>query len=225
MQRGWLLALMLIVLALFAAPVRAEKVKPEAAEHPTKQEGSSGVIPPEEEQVNIFKGFLDLSIWTVVVFLILLYVLSKFAWKPMLQGLEQREHAIRSAMEEAKAAKEEAAKLRAELQAELTKARSEAQAVRDEARRDAERLRDEIAAKAKADMQAERERLRKDMENARDQVLNELWAQTAQLSTMVAAKAVKRQITIDDQNRLVDEALAELRGAAAERQQVMASIQ
>ena len=69
-------------------------------------------------------------------------------------------------MEEAKAAKEEAAKLRAELQAELAKARTEAQAVRDEARRDAERLRDEIAAKAKADMQAERERLRRDMDTA-----------------------------------------------------------
>ena len=128
-------------------------------------------------------------------------------------------------MEEAKAAKEEAIKLRAELQAEINKARSEAQAVREEARRDAERLREEISAKAKAEIQAERDRLRRDMDTARDQVLQELWAQTAQLSTMVAAKAVKRQITIDDQNRLVDEALAELGGAANERQRVVASIQ
>src|SRR5205085_5423357 len=111
----------------------------------------------------------------------------------------------------------DAAKLRAEMQAEIAKVRAEGQALRDEARRDAERLREEINAKPKADIQAERNRLRQEIETARDNVLKELWSQAVQLSTLIASKAVKRQFTIDDQNRLVDEALAEFRGAAANR--------
>src|SRR5262245_31828305 len=59
----------------------------------------------EQEKDDVFKGWLDLSIWTIVVFLVLLFVLGKYAWKPMLQGLEQREHSIQSAMEEAKKAR------------------------------------------------------------------------------------------------------------------------
>src|SRR5438067_9652961 len=54
---------------------------------------------------------LDLAIWTVVVFLILLFVLSKFAWKPMLQGLQKREQDIHSAIEEAHKTREEARRL------------------------------------------------------------------------------------------------------------------
>jgi F-type H+-transporting ATPase subunit b len=203
MRRVWLLlGLGLLVVALCVAPAMANEPA-----------GAGG----EAKKENIFAGFIDLSLWTIVVFLVLMWVLKKWAWGPMLQALKDREVSISSAAEEAKQAKEEAARLRAELQAEITKVRAEAQAVRDEARRDGERLREEITSKAKAEMQAERDRLRKDMETARDQALQDLWAQTVQLSTMVASKAVKRQITIDDQHRLVDEALAELRGAAKQR--------
>lgn len=218
MQRGWLmLGLVLMLLALGAAPARAAKAEAPTGEATAHDAAHTGEHKGGEEHEDIFRGWLDLSIWTIVVFLVLFFVMAKFAWKPMLTGLKEREDSIRGAMDEARAAKEEATKLRAELQTEIAKARAEGQAVRDEARRDAERLRDEIAAKAKADMQVERERLRTDMDTARDQVLAELWAQTAQLSTMVAAKAVRRQITIEDQNRLVDEALADLRGAVHNR--------
>src|SRR5579862_7958960 len=156
MQRGWLmLGLVFLTLVLFAAPAFAEKHEPEQSGE-SKAELQKDV---EGSESNIFKGFLDLSIWTIVVFLVLLFVLGKYAWKPMLQGLQKREESIRSAMEEARQAKEEATKLRAELQAEKAQARVEAQAERDQARRDAERLRDEIAAKAKAEIQAERDRM------------------------------------------------------------------
>jgi F-type H+-transporting ATPase subunit b len=242
MQRGWLLlGLALLAYLLYTAPALASK-EPEGGEgkkHATDEEKVKKVkeaidgggepkdvlekvdkaLQKEEhaEESNIFKGFIDLSVWTIVVFVVLFFVLKKWAWGPMLQGLQERERSIHSAMDEAKAAKEEATKLRAELQTEIAKARSEAQALRDEARRDAERLREEINAKAKAEREAERDRVSKEIENARMAVLQELMAQTAQLSTMIASKAVRRQITIEDQNRLVDEALADFRGAAGKR--------
>src|SRR5438552_4049412 len=93
----------------------------------------------EHEKSNVFKGFLDLGIWTIVVFLVLLFVLGKYAWKPMLQGLEQREHSIQSAMEEAKKAKEEALALRNQLAEEAAKAQDKVRQVIDQARRDAEK--------------------------------------------------------------------------------------
>ncbi len=221
MRRGWLLlGLVMFVAALGAAPALAAKAEEPAGEdkaHAEKGHDAAAKHDEHQEEPNIFKGFIDLSIWTIVVFGLLLFVLKKFAWGPMLQGLQERERTIHSAMEVAKAAREEASKLRAELQAEIAKARAEGQAVRDEARRDAERLREEINAKAKAEIQAERNRLHQEIETARDNVLQQLWAQTVQLSTLIASKAVKRQFTIDDQNRLVDEALAEFRGAAAGR--------
>src|ERR1700722_13023408 len=107
MQRGWLLlGLILVMLALFAAPARAQS-------HDSTSHGESKAElqkDVEGSESNIFKGFLDLSIWTIVVFLVLFFVLKKWAWGPMLEGLQKREQSIHSAMEEAKAAKEEAAK-------------------------------------------------------------------------------------------------------------------
>jgi F-type H+-transporting ATPase subunit b len=221
MRHGWLLlGLGMVALALCAAPALADKVEGPAGEdkaHPDKGHDAGAKHDEHKSEDNIFKGFIDLSLWTIVVFLVLFFVLKKFAWGPMLQGLQERERSIHSAMEEAKAARDEAAKLRAELQAEIAKARAEGQALRDEARRDAERLREEINAKAKADIQAERDRLRREIETARDNVLKDLWAQAVQLSTLIASKAVRRQFTIEDQNRLVDEALAEFREAAGNR--------
>jgi F-type H+-transporting ATPase subunit b len=70
----------------------------------------------------------------------------------------------------------------------------------------------------------ERERLRRDISTARDQALQEIWNQTAQLATLISAKAIRRELTDEDHRRLVDEALAELRQASHERQHEVASI-
>src|SRR5438067_1343731 len=75
---------------------------------------------------SMFEKALDLSIWTLVVFLVLVFVLSKFAWKPMLEGLDKRERDIASAVEEAKKAKEEAAALHQQMVEIRQKANEEA---------------------------------------------------------------------------------------------------
>ena len=102
----WIAILTMAFLASSAANARAEA--PEGA----KAESAHGQTTDENKEPSLFERALDLSIWTIAVFLILLFVLGRYAWKPMLQGLEQREHSIQSAMEEAKKAKEEAQALR-----------------------------------------------------------------------------------------------------------------
>jgi F-type H+-transporting ATPase subunit b len=173
---------------------------------------------------DVFKGFLDLGIWTIVVFLVLLFVLGKYAWKPMLQGLEQREHSIQSAMEEAKKAKEEAQALRSQLAEDAAKAQDNVRQVLDQARRDAEKVSADLLAKAKTEIQGERDRFRRDVDTARDQAVKEIWGQAAQLATLISSKAIRRQLTPEDHRRLVDEAIAELDQTSKQRQTVGAGV-
>jgi F-type H+-transporting ATPase subunit b len=166
----------------------------------------------------LFARRLDLTIWTLVVFLIVLFILGKYAWAPMMKGLEAREHAIHSAVEEAHRAKEETSRLRDEVVRERAKADEEARATIDQARRDAQKQGDELRAKAVAEIHAERDRMRRDLEIARDAALQDLWSQTAQLATLVSSRAIGREMNADDHRKLVDEAIADIRRAGADRQ-------
>jgi F-type H+-transporting ATPase subunit b len=155
----------------------------------------------------------DLGIWTIVVFVLLFLVLRRYAWGPMLQGLQKREENIQHALDEARQAHEDAQRLRDQLQAEVNRAHEKVRDIVEEGRRAAERTTADMMAKTRAEMQAERERLHREINMARDQALQELWNQSAQLASMIAAKAIRRQLSMDDHRHLVDEALGELRQA------------
>jgi F-type H+-transporting ATPase subunit b len=152
--------------------------------------------------------------------LLLLFVLGKYAWGPMLEGLQNRERAIHGALEEAQKARAEAQRIRAQLQDEMNHAHEKVRDLLDAGRRDAARSTEEMIGKARTEIQGERERLRREIDLARDQALQELWSQTAHLATQISAKAIRRELTTDDHRRLVDEALAELRhaGGTSQRQ-------
>ncbi|GIW83061.1 MAG: hypothetical protein KatS3mg105_4868 [Gemmatales bacterium] len=150
------------------------------------------------------------AIWTVVVFVLLLFILKKVAWGPMIEGLHKREESIRTALEDARRAKEEAEQIRAQLKKEMDQAHEKVREILEEARRDAQHTTDEMIAKAREEIQAERDRLRREIEMAKDQALQVLWTRAVELATHVAAKAIARQITIEDHQRLVEEAINEL---------------
>jgi len=169
----------------------------------------------EEHKTDIFRVALDLGIWTVVVFLILLVVLRKFAWGAMLEGLNNREQRIRGAIDEARRTREEAQRLREQFQQEMDHAAEKVREILEEARRDAEQTGADLIAKARAEGQAERDRYRREIEMARDQALQQIWNQTADMASLVSAKVLRRQLTPDDHRRLVDETLAELKTTAA----------
>jgi F-type H+-transporting ATPase subunit b len=169
----------------------------------------------ESKEVNIFDpADIPLGIWSIVVFVILLFVLKKYAWGPILEGLQKREHNIESAVRDAQQARDEAQRLRDQLQQEVDKAHEKVRDILDEGRRHAQQTTDEMIGKAKSEIQNERDRLRRDIEMARDHALQELWKRTADLATMISAKAIRRQLSSEDHRKLVDEALTELQGAA-----------
>jgi ATP synthase F0 subunit b len=155
----------------------------------------------------------DLAIWTILVFIVVLIVLGRYAWKPILDGLHKREENIQAAVEDARRARDEAQQMRNQLQQEMARSEAKVQQMIEEGRRNAQRNADELIAKAKAEAQAERQRLHREIETARDQALQQIWSQAATLAAAVSSKAIRRELTPEDHRRLVDEALVEFQQA------------
>jgi F-type H+-transporting ATPase subunit b len=171
----------------------------------------------DSDKLDLFKGWLDLTVWTIVVFLVLFTVLSLFVWPQVREGLDKRERSIAADKAEAVAAKKEAEALRVSLQAELAKANEQIRTMIDKARLDAESAAAEQLAKGKADLAGERERMLREVRLSSDAALKEIWQQAAELATLISSKAVRKQLSLDDHRALIDEALTEFRAAAQSR--------
>jgi F-type H+-transporting ATPase subunit b len=195
MLRSLTTVLVLLLALVFAAgPVAAA----DASDAPTAEP-------------NIFEPRLDLTLWTIVVFVLLLLVLRRFAWKPVLEGLQGRESRVRGALDEAQKVREASHELRDQIQTELAGIHDKLRAVMDDARRDAQDARDRMVAEGKADIQAERDRARRDLATAREQAVQELWGEAARLATLVSTRVIARSLDDKDHRALVDEAVSHLR--------------
>jgi F-type H+-transporting ATPase subunit b len=218
MRGVWLAAGLILVAVVLTRGAAGFAADPPGHDATAPGAAGAGHEGGEHAPRNPFESALDLTIWTAVVFLLLLIVLRLFAWKPILQGLQKREQFIHEALAKAQAEREAAERLRADLQAQLDQAHDTARQIHDEARRTAQQNVEEMIAKGRAEIQADRDRLLRELEMEKDQALQELWNRTAALAAEVSSKAVRRNLTPEDHRRLVDEALAELREAGTEWQ-------
>jgi F-type H+-transporting ATPase subunit b len=174
----------------------------------------------DDEKPDLLSPRFDLGIWTIIIFVLFFMVLRKYAWGPMLEGLNKREQRIQGELDQARQERQAAETLRLQFQEQIAHSEERARTIIDEGRRDAQRLADDMIAKTKAEMQAEKDRLYRELHLAKDQALKELWNQAADLATLISTKAIRRQLTADDHRRLTDEALSELTQAAGRRQTV-----
>lgn len=162
------------------------------------------------EQPSLFAKDPFSYIWNILMFLILLGILWKFVWPKVLDGLQAREQKLREDLSNAEQSAKEAAEALAKRQEELANAQKDAQAVIEEAKTSAEQL----AAKMKSDAESEivkmKERATAEIASAKDAALSEVYAQTAELSTQIAGRILKREINVQDQQQLVSDSLAEL---------------
>lgn len=156
----------------------------------------------------------DLGIFTLIVFGLLCAILYWFAWPKISEGLDRREAAITAARDEAIRVKHEAEEIRAKLQAEFANAHGEIRAMMDEARRDAEVLRAKEREAGQREAAAERDRVKREIETAKDTALQEIYQRSIQLASLMSQKAIRRQLTVEDQDRLLEESLAELKAGA-----------
>ncbi|MCH9022101.1 MAG: F0F1 ATP synthase subunit B [Planctomycetes bacterium] len=162
------------------------------------------------EGSNIFAGQLWLSIFTLMIFGILLAILGKFAWRPLLEGLQKREDHIRHSIEDAEKMRNEANEILESYQQQLTEAREESRKIIEQGRVAARRLADEMEAKSQATAQSLRERAQRDIGAAKQQALREVYEQISHLATEVASKIVQRTLTPDDHRELLEQSLSKI---------------
>src|SRR5205823_6197869 len=151
-----------------------------------------------------------LMIWTIVCFLFVLFVLKRFAFGPIQKTIDERRERIRSALDEADHAREEARNLLEEHRKLIGQAKSEAEEILGEARRVGEAQRERVREETEADRQRRLEETRRQIEQATQQALGEIRSEVGKLTLLAAEKITRKSLTGADQQRLIDEALAEI---------------
>lgn len=174
-------------------------------------EGGGHEAPP-----SLFSGDIGNAIWTLVIFVVLLVVLGKFAWGPVLATLQKREQFIRESLDQAKRDREDAEKRLRELEEQLRRANDQAAEIIEHGRRDAEAVKARIHDQAHAEGEALIEAAKREIGIARDTAMKELYQVVADMATDVAGKVLRRSLTEDDQKRLIQASLEEIRNKAAE---------
>ncbi|MGH9361525.1 MAG: F0F1 ATP synthase subunit B, partial [Thermoanaerobaculia bacterium] len=149
-------------------------------------------------------------IWTVVIFLIVLFILGKYAWGPILAAMQARESFIRESLESARRERAEAEARLREYEERLAQARAAASAIVDEGRRDAEVVKREILEEARQEGEKMIERARREIQIATDTATKELYTLSARLATDMAGRILGRELTAADHERLIDESIAGL---------------
>ena len=149
----------------------------------------------------------DMSIYSFIVFLILLGVLYKFAWGPIATALDQREQTIARQIEEARLASDRAAAQLREYEARLAAATDEARHIVAGARKDAEVAKDKIVAEARDAAQRERDRAVADITVAKNQALDQIAQKSVQTAVSLASNIIRREVKPQEHEALIGEAI------------------
>jgi F-type H+-transporting ATPase subunit b len=149
--------------------------------------------------------------WTTLIFLVFFLILKKYAWKPILSAVKEREEIIKGSLESAEKARKEMLKLKSDNEAILRKAREE----REELLKDARETGDKIIAEAKSKASEEAgklvEKARTGIEREKAKALAEINDQVAYLSVEIASKLLREKLSDDEkQNRLIEKYLKEI---------------
>ncbi len=172
----------------------------------TEAQGGAGASNP---LVQLDPG---LFIWTILTFLILFFVLSKFAWKPLLTLLESRENTIKSSLEDAEKAKQELERLNTESEAIISEARSEAQSIRVEAKSAAEKIKADILAQAGEDAKKLWDETEKQIQVEKDKAISEIRQEVVGLTITVAEKVIRKNLSREDNQDFIEDSLKKLKG-------------
>jgi F-type H+-transporting ATPase subunit b len=169
---------------------------------------------------DLIKVVPGLMIWTVVAFLITLFVLRKYAFGPIQQTIDERRERIRRALEEADKARDEARRLIQEHRALLGQARGQAEEILAEARKVAEAQRRRVKDETDADRQRRLEETKRQIEAETQRALQQIRAEVAELTIVATAKVTGKVLDDADHRRLIEEAIEDLDFTALEQEPV-----
>ncbi len=151
-----------------------------------------------------------LIIWTILTFLLLLIILKKVAWKPILSALDQREKDIKDSLEKAEKAKEDAQKILDENQATLAKAEEESKKIIEQSRSYAENLKEQMLKESKEQAKKLVEDAAEEIDRRKDSAFEELKDQVAKIVVNAAEKIMKQNLDADKNKHIVDSYLKDV---------------
>lgn len=165
---------------------------------------------PEGAALSPFAGNVGNAIWTLAIFLLVVLILGKFAWGPVLALLQERERFIHKSLADAKHDREEAEARLREYAAKIQTARAEAAAIVEEARRDSERLREDLKQRARTEADTMIQNAERQISLQTQRAIQEIRREAVDLSVAIASKIIQRNLTKEDNQRLIDEAIRQV---------------
>ena len=158
----------------------------------------------------LFTGDVGNIVWTLITFIAVIVVLGRFAWGPILRGLQSREDFIRTSLADADAANRKAKELLEQYTAKLDEARADATAIVEEGRRDAEVVKRTIEEEGRKQSDAMIARAKREIDIARDAAVRDLYDLGGKLATEVAGRIIRKELNPADHEQLIKESIAEL---------------
>lgn len=221
LHKVWLLAAIFAMMLFVASRVQAQAAGGDATTVHNVQ--ATAAVPAAaaehadahgaHEQPSLVDINAGTLIFTILVFVVLLFILRATAWKPILSGLKSREQAIREGLEAAAKAKSEAEKTAKELETKIAEVQRQGAQALAQAKADAIKLAENIRQQAETEAAALKERTLNEIDAAKQQALTEINTHAADLGTAVARKILQREVRVEDQHRLVEDSLNELAAA------------
>lgn len=188
----------------------------EKDDHDKSDGGHHGHIGEPAEEPGLLTWRADMALYSLAIFVLLLAMLTKFAWGPIVESIDAREAGIRKNIEDAELARQRAEELLAEHAKKLDSVQDEVREIIAEARRDADHTKNEIISKAQAEAEAERNRAIDEIKRAKDQSLKEIFDTAADQVAMATEHVIGRTLSDDDRGRLIEESLSQFAGQVGE---------
>lgn len=217
-QMKWSVSLVLLAFCLAWFGAEGRVLAREVQDHGAKPVEAGAKAPHNEAAhaeapINPVQPELGLMLWTVVVFVLLLAILARFAWNPLLAALHNREQHLEHVLLETERARNESEANLAEHRKLMARAGDEVRAILDKARQEAQATADQMIKQAQAEAELAKQRAQRDINTARDQALAEIWQQTADTAVAVAGKVLGKELNEAEHRRLLDTAIRELPAA------------
>mgnify|MGYP003965030049 FL=1 len=176
---------------------------------------STGTHGAQSEQNPLVKLDPGLFIWTVLTFVLLLTVLAKFAWKPLLLMLDERNKSIEESLLSAEKARKELENINQESESILMKAKTEAQSIVGEAKSAADNMKEDIVSKARSEAAGQLEKAKIQINVEKDKAMAEIRGEVVNLSIHVAEKIIKKNISKEENVELIKKSLDSMEGYEA----------
>lgn len=177
--------------------------------------GASNILLASEEGAGggnpLVKIDPGLFIWTIVTFLVLLGLLAKFVWNPLLSALQNRENRIKKSLEDAEKAQHELERVQAESEIIVSKARAESQTIISEGKAASTKMNDEMMLQAKEKANSIVEDAKKQIDLEKEKAISSIKSEVVELSLMAAEKLLRRNLSTEDNRSLVEESLKEIK--------------